>query len=302
MGKKRGLSSDYVRTVLSHSDGSLWIGGSTGLDRLQNNKITHLKGTKQGSPYSVLSLLEQSQGDVWVGTYTSGVLKVVNNELVPYLNRDNGLGSNEVRSLLFDSKNRLWIGSAMGLTRVNTDGSLDQFTNEKELPSGFILALSEDKNANVWIGTGNGVVVYNTQRDKFQPIQFPKAFSAKYAFGFYIDDKYTWMATDRGLLRYQHSNGHMAILGRELGLPVDKLFQIVPFKDSLWLSSNRGIIEVNYKQVNQLLDTPTSNSQSLAFQLYDEGDGMLSSQANGGQRLRLQRIQMVLFGLPLQKG
>lgn len=103
-GKKRGLSSDYVRTVLSHSDGSLWIGGSTGLNRLQNNKITHLKGTKQGSPYSVLSLLEQSQGDVWVGTYTSGVLKVVNNELVPYLNRDNGLGSNEVRSLLLIQK------------------------------------------------------------------------------------------------------------------------------------------------------------------------------------------------------
>ncbi|MFP3350603.1 two-component regulator propeller domain-containing protein [Pseudoalteromonas sp. SIMBA_153] len=281
-GKKRGLSSDYVRTVLSHSDGSLWIGGSTGLDRLQNNKITQIKGTKQGSPYSVLSLLEQSQGDVWVGTYTSGVLKVVNNELVPYLNRDNGLGSNEVRSLLFDSKNRLWIGSAMGLTRVNTDGSLVQFTNEKELPSGFILALSEDKRANIWIGTGNGVVVYNTQTDKFKPIQFPKAFSAKYAFGFYIDDKYTWMATDRGLLRYQHSNGHMTILGRELGLPVDKLFQIVPFKDSLWLSSNRGIIEVNYKQVNQLLDSATKGSQTLAFQLYDEGDGMLSAQANGG--------------------
>ena len=121
---------------------------------MQNNKITQIKGTKQGSPYSVLSLLEQSQGDVWVGTYTSGVLKVVNNELVPYLNRDNGLGSNEVRSLLFDSKNRLWIGSAMGLTRVNIDGSLVQFTNEKELPSGFILALSEDKRANIWIGTG----------------------------------------------------------------------------------------------------------------------------------------------------
>lgn len=170
----------------------------------------------------------------------------------------------------------------MGLTRVNTDGSLDQFTNEKELPSGFILALSEDKRANIWIGTGNGVVVYNTNTEKFQPIQFPEAFLAKYAFGFYIDDKYTWMATDRGLLRYQHSNGHMTILGRELGLPVDKLFQIVPFKDSLWLSSNRGIIEVNYKQVNQLLDSATKGSQTLAFQLYDEGDGMLSAQANGG--------------------
>jgi len=71
-------------------------------------------------------------------------------------------------------------------------------------------------------------------------------------------------------------------LGRELGLPVDKLFQIVPFKDSLWLSSNRGIIEVNYKQVNELLDSKSNNRGTLAFQLYDEADGMHSAQANGG--------------------
>lgn len=281
-GKKRGLSSDYIRTVLSHSDGSLWIGGSTGLDRLQNNQVSHVEGTKQGSPYSVLSLLEDKQGDVWVGTYTSGVLKVVDGKLVPYLNRDNGLGSNEVRSLLFDSKKRLWIGTARGVTRVNTDGSLEQFTNKKELPNGFILALNEDNVGNIWVGTGNGVVVYDTQSSVFTSVDFPAEFSTQYAFGFYIDDNYTWMATDRGLVRYQHANGEMAILGRELGLPVDKLFQIVPFKKSLWLSSNRGIIQVNYQQVNQLLDAELSRGNALDFQLYDEGDGMLSAQANGG--------------------
>ncbi|XQF92077.1 two-component regulator propeller domain-containing protein [Pseudoalteromonas espejiana] len=79
---------------------------------------------------------------MWAGTYTSGVLKVKDNKFIPYLNRSNGLGSNEVRALLFDSKKRLWIGSAMGLTRVNEDGSLDQFTNEKDLPSGFYFSFN----------------------------------------------------------------------------------------------------------------------------------------------------------------
>lgn len=281
-GKKRGLSSDYIRAVLSHSSKGLWIGGSTGLDNLNNNQITHIKSTKQGSPYSVLSLLEDHRGEIWVGTYTSGVLKVVNNKLVPYLNRQSGLGSNEVRSLLMDSQERLWIGSAMGLTRVNRDGSLINYTNENELPSGFVLALSEDQFGNIWIGTGNGVVVYNTKTDVFTDIIFPEYFAAQYAFGFYIDEKYTWMATDRGLVRYQHDNKDMRILGRELGLPVDKLFQIVPFESSLWLSSNRGVIQVEYAQVNQLLDDMSAKKEKLAFQLYDEGDGMLSAQANGG--------------------
>ncbi|WP_350595050.1 MULTISPECIES: two-component regulator propeller domain-containing protein [unclassified Pseudoalteromonas] len=280
---KRGLAGDYVRTVLSHSDGSLWVGSSAGLNKIKNNNVTQIEGAKEGSPYSVLSLLEGEDGDVWIGTYTSGVLKVSNNKITPYLNRSNGLGSNEVRGLLLDSKQRLWIGSAMGLTRVEKDGSLVQFTNEKELPSGFILALSEDNKGNVWIGTGNGVVVFNILTEQFSAISFPAQFAAEYGFGFYFDDDYTWMTTDRGLMRYEHSAGKMAILGREQGLPVDKLFQIVAHKDSFWLSSNRGVIQVDRQHVNHVLDEKQKNINiPLVFQLYDEGDGMLSAQVNGG--------------------
>lgn len=281
--KERGLAGDFIRTVLSHSDGSLFIGGSTGLDRLYNNQITHIDGASKVTPHSVLSLLEGANGDVWVGTYTSGVLKVVNNKIMPFLNRENGLGSNEVRALLFDSLNRLWIGSAMGLTRMDEDGTLTQFTNKKELPSGFILALAQDKHGNVWIGTGSGVVIFNIKTAQFSKLNFPVGSDAEYAFGFYTDENYMWMATDRGLARYDYINGEVKILGRERGMPVDKLFQIVPFKNTFWLSSNRGIIHVEYDHVNQLLDAHNSdNSAVLEYQLYDEADGMLSAQANGG--------------------
>ncbi|WP_372761424.1 two-component regulator propeller domain-containing protein [Pseudoalteromonas sp.] len=278
--KKRGLSGDYVRTVMSHSDGSLWVGGSTGLDRFNNAEITTIANATTGTPYSVLSLLEGDNGDVWVGTYTSGVLKVSNNHITPFLNRGSGLGSNEVRSLLLDAKRRLWIGSAMGLTRVEQDGTLVQFTNKKELPSGFILALAEDSRGNVWIGTGNGVVVFDNATEQFTAVTFPAQFAAQYAFGFYIEQDYTWMATDRGLVRYQHSNGAMAMLGREHGLPVDKLFQVLHAGNAFWLTSNRGIIQVDRTDVNNILDA--NQPQPLLYQLYDEGDGMLSAQANGG--------------------
>ncbi|MEL0647602.1 two-component regulator propeller domain-containing protein [Pseudoalteromonas agarivorans] len=281
--KKRGLSSDYVRTVLSHSDGSLWVGGSTGINRIYGNKVETFEGVQKGSPYSVLSLLEAENKEVWLGTYTSGVLKVQDNKIVPFLNRDNGLGSNEVRALLLDSKNRFWVGSAMGLTRLEQDGTLVQFTNEKDLPSGFILALSEDTQGNIWIGTGGGVVVFDIVSERFTALRFPKHFYTEYAFGFHIDKNYTWMATDRGLVRYTHANGAMAILGKEKGLPVDKLFQVVPDKQSFWLSSNRGIIQVNKKHVEKILNQEVSSpSIALKYQLYDEGDGMLSAQANGG--------------------
>ncbi|MEI8642420.1 two-component regulator propeller domain-containing protein [Pseudoalteromonas sp. Hal099] len=120
------------------------------------------------------------------GTYTSGVLKVVNNTFTPFINRSTGLGSNEVRALLFDSKKRLWIGSAMGLTRINEDGSLNQFTNKKDLPSGFVLALSEDNAGNIWVGTGNGVVVFDIVSEQFTTVEFPVSFLRNMRLGFIL--------------------------------------------------------------------------------------------------------------------
>ena len=74
----------------------------------------------------------------------------------------------------------------------------------------------------------------------------------------------------------------MSLFGRELkGLPVDKLFQVIEQGDSLWLTSNRGVIQVNKSQLNTLLDNP-AKPMDVSMQLYDEGDGMLSAQANGG--------------------
>jgi diguanylate cyclase (GGDEF)-like protein len=280
---KRGLAGNYVRTVLSHSDGSLWVGGSAGLNQIKKNTIRKIEGSQQNSTYSILSLLEGAHGEVWVGTYTSGVFKVSNNKMLPYLDRATGLGSNEVRSLLLDSKQRLWIGSAMGLTRVENDGSLVHFSNKKELPSGFILALGEDGRGNIWIGTGNGVVTFDMATEQFHTINLGAQDTATYGFGFYFDDQYTWIGTDRGLVRYQHHTGEIATLGREQGLPVDKLFQIVFHQGSLWISTNRGIIQVERQHVNRILNTKGSNKPiPLIYQLYDEADGMLSAQANGG--------------------
>ncbi|MFY8326345.1 ligand-binding sensor domain-containing diguanylate cyclase [Pseudoalteromonas sp. ZZD1] len=280
--KKRGLSSDYIRTVMSHSDGSIWLGGSTGLNRMYNDHIESFSLVDSDKPLSVLSLAEDDSGGVWLGTYTAGVMRVLNGQIHTVINRDSGLASNEVRALLFDNQQRLWLGTATGLTRIEVDGSLTQFTTKQGLPGDFIMALELDSKGNVWVGTGVGVAMFNDTLGKFKGQLFPRKFNAEYAFGFYSQNEYMWMATDRGLIRFNIDTGDVAMLGREQGLPVDKLFQIVAQGDSFWLSSNRGIIQVNQHQVNELLNNSQHKADALHYQMYDEGDGMLSAQANGG--------------------
>lgn len=281
--KKRGLNGDYVRSVLSRADGSMWVGSSLGLNRISDDKVEAIKPALDQDPLSILSLTEDQQGNVWVGTYTSGLMRVIDKKIYPVINRDNGLLSNEVRALLFDNEQRLWVGSAAGLTRIDPDGSLAQYTIEQGLPGDFIMALALDSHGNIWVGTGVGVAMFNSALGEFKGQAFPQQFNAKYAFGFYAQQDFMWMTTDRGLIRFNVITGDIAMLGREQGLPVDKLFQLVAQGDSFWLSSNRGIIQVKQQQVNDFLDDPiNTRGQKLQYQLYDEGDGMLSAQANGG--------------------
>ncbi|WP_404339422.1 two-component regulator propeller domain-containing protein [Pseudoalteromonas mariniglutinosa] len=281
--KKRGLAGDYIRSILAHSDSSIWVGSSSGLNRINDNQSVAVQQADNTEPLSVLSLAEAENGQVWVGTYTSGLMKVVNNQIFPVKDRTNGLLSNEVRALLFDSKNRLWIGSANGLSTLNEDGQLSVYSKSDGLVGNFIMALSEDSYGNIWIGTGVGVTLYNATTHSFRTLTFPEQFSAEYAFGFYQDGNTMWMATDRGLIRYHLIREEMQLFGREQGLPVDKLFQIVEQDQSLWLTSNRGVIQVNKAQLNNLLDNPqTVSNASVSLQIYDEADGMLSAQANGG--------------------
>tara|TARA_R110001583_G_scaffold2068_2_gene15221 strand:- start:1216 stop:4179 length:2964 start_codon:yes stop_codon:yes gene_type:complete len=280
---EQGLAGNYVRSVLAHSDGSLWIGSSKGLNKLIGRKVysilpATLTSENPTSVKSILSLAQGKGGQVLVGTYTSGVYKVVDNTMVPFLNENQGLPSNEVRSILFDSKENLWIGTSSGLVKMTDKGLISQFNIQTGLPDNFIMALTEDSHGKIWIGTGVGVVSY--QDGIIQSYRIKEAFDAEYAFGFNVEDDVIWLATDRGLIQIDLTTNEIKSVSRKNGLPIDKLFQvIIDNNDTFWLSSNRGIIKVTREQINKVIANP---DEIIDVEIFAEGVGLLSSQANGG--------------------
>ena len=281
--KDHGLAGNYIRTVLAHSDGSLWVGSSKGLNKLNKKKVASIlplvtTSDSSSSVKSILSLAQGKNGQVLVGTYNSGVYKVVGNTMQPFINKNQGLPSNEVRSLLFDSKENIWIGTASGLVKITKNEIVKKLNKESGLPDNFIMALSEDSNGKVWIGTGIGVVSY--QDGIIQTYRLHEKFNAEYAFGFNVEDDVIWLATDRGLIQINSVTNDIKAISRENGLPIDKVFQvIIDSNDTFWLSSNRGIIKLTREQINKAL---VDQSTIVDFEVFAKGIGLLSSQANGG--------------------
>lgn len=280
---KQGLAGDYIRTVLAHSDGSLWVGSSKGLNKIQENKIYSIlpaaKSSKNATTVkSILSLAQGKDDQVLVGTYNNGVYKVIDNTMQPLFNKKQNLPSNEIRSLLFDSKENIWVGTSSGLVKISKDGVVSQFNKQAGLPDNFIMALSEDAHGRIWIGTGVGVVSY--LNGVIQTYRLHEEFNAEYAFGFSVEENVIWLTTDRGLIQIDLTTHDIKAVSRKNGLPVDKLFQVIIDKNNnFWLSSNRGIIKVTREQINRAI---TNQSAIISFEVFAEGVGLLSSQANGG--------------------
>lgn len=275
-----GLAGDYVRSVMAHSNGSVWIGSSQGVSRLSGRKLETLDISAVSRGQSVLSLAEAKDGSVWIGTYTDGVLLWQDGKIARRLDRQSGLLANEIRALLPAKDGGLWVGTAQGLNYVGS-GGIKSFTTSEGLPAPFIMALYQHSDGRLFIGTGAGVAIMQTD-GSITPVDFSNLDGAEYAFGFALDKKADalWMTTDRGLVHYALNTGESKMLGRNVGLPFDKLFQVViDTQQHLWISSNRGILRLERENIFAVL---SGKRDQLDYELFGEADGMQSAQANGG--------------------
>ncbi|QUX96234.1 GGDEF domain-containing protein [Marinomonas sp. CT5] len=275
--KKRKLVGNYVRSVIDLDDKSVLVGSSEGLSLISNNKAQNAQTIKR-THVSVLSFAKRSNGGIWVGTYLNGLMLWKDQQLFPILNHKNGSPSNEVRSILEDSQGNLWIGTTDGLVRRSPDGKLQIFTRNDGLPDNYIMALAEDDLGQLWVGTGLGVAKLTPNGFDIVPIKNLE--EAEYAFGFWSEPGYMWIATDRGLIRYNQKNGQLGLIGRNSGLPIDKLFQVIyDGTNGLWLTSNRGILRIDYHEAHAIAE---GHQNKISFEHFSESDGLATSQANGG--------------------
>ncbi|GHG62082.1 GGDEF domain-containing protein [Alishewanella longhuensis] len=275
----QGLAGNFVRTVLSHSDGCLYIGTSRGLNRYCAGVIDQIDLSSVSVGQSVLSLAEGPEQSLWVGTYADGLIEVSQGQVKRHFNANNGLPANEVRAVMPLSDGTVWVGTALGASRIDNQG-IRNYGREDGLPSPFIMALYQSSDGRVFIGSGAGVAVL--QQDKLQSLDLTGLDDADYAFGFAEDlaAGIFWMTTDRGLIAYDLTSGALHMIGRAQGMPFDKLFQLVLDKQGyFWISSNRGVLRLNRAQA---LEVIAGKRERIEFELFGESDGMASAQANGG--------------------
>lgn len=174
----------------------------------------------------VYSLLEDSQGRIWIGSYEGGLSLVTertNTSLTcrRFNTSNSDLSSDKVRNLFEDSSKRLWIATVFGVNYLNLDGLepipefhpvLSDPRKANNLSYNDVIHVFEDSNQQIWLGTSGGGVnklVYLDQDSiSFQHINTATGLINDVVYSI-IEDQHgmLWFSTDHGLTRYDPVNG-----------------------------------------------------------------------------------------------
>ncbi|MGV8093603.1 MAG: two-component regulator propeller domain-containing protein [Mangrovibacterium sp.] len=171
----------------------------------------------------VFSLAQGPNGLIWAGTYQGGLFRIDPSGKLP-LKRYTANGtsrsllSNIIRSLMFDSKNRLWIGTSKGLNVLIASeqekddpafmGMVYDPNNQNSLSHNYILPLFESGTGEIWIGTMGGGLNRLKSFDKdgsavFERITINDGLPNNVVKSILEDDfGNLWISTNRGICKF----------------------------------------------------------------------------------------------------
>ncbi len=120
------LHTPGINDILQLSNGTIWIGTSSGLYLLENNKLTHKTITLSNEttlhhPW-ISFIRSNAAGQLVLGTRQYGLLIISSNDYTGEVlaNTSTGLPTNDVRSMTRVSDKLIWVSTAVGLTKLRT--------------------------------------------------------------------------------------------------------------------------------------------------------------------------------------
>jgi ligand-binding sensor domain-containing protein/two-component sensor histidine kinase len=247
-----GLPSPKINALCVDKTNRIWIATRVGLvihDPYSGS--LRRKQVSKGTGDEVLSLFEDPNGTMWIGT-TTGVFRYSpeNDSII----HEKQFGLVKIRCFAEDSSGALWVGTtANGVRRYDkTNNRLTKFERTRSdttlLSSNEITALTVDTRGTVWIGTSQGICTFEIGSQQFHKrFGFPIIPIDEGIVDILSDHKGNiWIGTARvGLVKYDPLQKTFFRFGHEAENPhsLDKSRIQRLFEDDgniLWVSTYRG--------------------------------------------------------------
>ena len=149
---ENGLPTSDANTILSTSDGYIWIGGYSGLIRYDGS--TFERQDPSNGLTNAKVLFEDSRKRLWVGTNDNGVVVLDKGKTTHFTYKD-GLQASTVRAFAESSDGTVFIGLSNGVSYVDGNMTLHPL-NDSQLNNEYIIQMTSDASGTVYGSTRNG--------------------------------------------------------------------------------------------------------------------------------------------------
>lgn len=211
---KLSLPDDSIWEIFEDSRGRLWIGtlrnGLQLFDRQEKKFISYRY--PHAFPFSVNSIIEDKNGNIWAGGAAGIELYNKDGKLTKRFthleDNKNSLSNTTVLDIIEDNNGLIWIATRDGLNIYNPQsGHFTRYRMEDGLPHNTILKILKDHKNNFWLSTPNGICNISVNRNKKQISLLFRNFDETDGLQGRVFNDDAAMVTRKGELVFGGSNG-----------------------------------------------------------------------------------------------
>lgn len=299
-----GLTGSSVMAFAESPTGDIFIGTEgTGLNvwNRRTGQIHPYKLKEAKANTASIIALGVSGKMLLVGTYQRGFYSVdmatgaSKYYFLPYSPTDTR--DLPVNCIKTDSQGKIWLGTngngvylfdPIQQSVVTTEKDFGLQPSQKIPLNGFITAIEEDKNGNIWFASnGTGIAIFNRQQKKFTvlnhansklPIDKVQSIYCDHAGRIWVG------AQGGGLCLYKPHSHTFEIFDESYSLSNDVIYKILEdSKGKIWVSTNKGI--------------SSFDDEKKVFRNFSYYNGVLQSTFNIGSGLKTADGQLFFGGL-----
>ena len=228
----------------------------------------------------ILSLLEDREGNLWVGTGGNGLVSLRPNNIQTLAPPDRWRGR-AVLSVFPSAKDGLWVGTeGAGLYRYG-NGAWENYGYTNGLLNSYVWSIAENPQGDLFVGTwGAGLYLRDDGRFKFAPgmenqlVRIPALMTSR--------DGSLWAGTENGLLHYH--DGQTNWFTEADGKPLRDVRTIIEGTNgAIWFgTAGNGLACLNQNQIRQFHRADGLPSDYVECLHFDEAGALWIGTFGGG--------------------
>ncbi len=262
--KEKIKISDYpsskVVDIIKFKEGEYFVlSGDKGIFRLTINlanlsyDLTECSSDRNGDLDNIQGGTIVRRNELWVNTMGKGILKYQINTLTGnllftgYINKENGLKSNEVKCLFEDTEGNIWVGMyGAGLFRL-VDDNIKFLSFSAKIGSRHIYALSKD-SSSIWLASDNLIAMVTAERGQIsKSYPFPQALTGDRVNSIYCSQSgMIYLGFEKnGLFAFNPATEIFGKIYLSNDALENSINHITGKENILWISTKKGACKLN---------------------------------------------------------